>query len=117
MNLTSISWLIRNMRPMDNIHPNKSRRALQISENDSTPPHSNVSKHRGRLLRLKTTLVYSVEHELQTRNHLPATNLEQEWIIHSGASAHMTPFKKECYEIHNTSRRIFLADGSFVICT
>ena len=65
---------------------------------------------------LKTTHTYSVEKELQAKNHLPASNLEQGWVIDSGASAHMTPFKKDCYDIQNTNRRIYLVDGSSVIC-
>ena len=28
----------------------------------------------------------------------------------------MTPFKKDCYDIQNANRRIYLADGSSVIC-
>ena len=65
---------------------------------------------------LKTVHAYSVENELQAKNHLPASNLEHGWIIDSAASAHMTPFKKDCSDIQNTNRRIYLADGSSVIC-
>ena len=32
------------------------------------------------------------------RNIFPATDLEKGWIIDSGASAHMTPFKKGLHQ-------------------
>ena len=60
----------------------------------STPPHSKRRKNRRSHHSLKTAHAYSVENELQAKNHLPASNLEQGWVIDSGASAHMTPFKK-----------------------
>ena len=40
--------------------------------------------------------------------------LKKRWIIDSGASAHMTTFKRDCKHIENTYRKIFLADGSSV---
>ena len=56
----------------------------------STPPHSNRRKNGRSYHSLKTAHAYSVENELQAKNHLPASNLEQGWVIDSGASAHMT---------------------------
>ena len=42
--------------------------------------------------------------------------MEKGWVIDSGASAHMTPFRRDCKEIQQAHRKIFLADGSTVIC-
>ena len=36
------------------------------------------------------------QHEIFARNKFPAADLEKGWIIDSDASAHMTPFKKDC---------------------
>ena len=58
----------------------------------STPPHSNRRRNGRSHHILKTAHDYSVENELQAKNHLPASNLEQGWVINSGASAHITPF-------------------------
>ena len=55
-------------------------------------------------------------HELQSRNKFAASNLEKGWIVDSGASAYMTPFKKDCKSITTTRRTIYLADGSSVQC-
>ena len=55
----------------------------------STLPHSNRRKNRRSYHILKTTHVYSVENEIQAKNHLPASNLEQGWVIDSGDSAHI----------------------------
>ena len=65
---------------------------------------------------MKSTLALNVEHELQYKNRFAASNLEKGWIIDSGASAHMTPYKGDCKAIANTKRTIFLADGSSVQC-
>ena len=65
---------------------------------------------------MKSTLALSVEHELQSKNKFAASNLEKGWIIDSGASAHMTPFKKDCKSISTTWRTIYLAAGSSVQC-
>ena len=54
--------------------------------------------------------------ELTHRNRLPATDLQRGWIIDSGASAHMTPYRGDCKEIEPTNKQIFLADGSMVTC-
>ncbi len=42
--------------------------------------------------------------------------MEKGWVIDSGASAHMIPFRNDCKEIQHAHRQIFLADGSTVIC-
>ena len=59
---------------------------------------------------------YTSQHELSSRNNFPASNLEKGWIIDSGASAHMTPFRKDCTNIQPTYKLIYLADGSTVLC-
>ena len=59
---------------------------------------------------------YMSQHELSARNNFPASNLEKGWIIDSGASAHMTPFRKDCINIQPTYKLIYLADGSTVMC-
>ena len=59
----------------------------------STPPHSNRRRNGRSHHSLKTVHAYSVENELQAKNHLPTSNLEQGWVIDSGASTHMTPLK------------------------
>ena len=48
--------------------------------------------------------------------NFPATDLEKGWIIDSGASAHMTPFQRDCNNIQPTYKIIYLADGSSVPC-
>ena len=63
---------------------------------------------------MKSTLPLSVEYELQSRNKFAASNLEKGWIVDSGASAYMTPFKKDCKSITTTRRTIHLADGASV---
>ena len=54
---------------------------------------------------------YMSQHELSAQNNFPASNLEKGWIIDSGASAHMTPFWKDCINIQPTYKLIYLADG------
>ena len=56
----------------------------------STTPHSNMRRQGKTYYNLKRAHAYSVENELQAKNHLPATILEQGWVIDSGASAYMT---------------------------
>ena len=79
---------------------------------DTTPPHSNITtkKHH------KHFSALNVDHEIQARNYLPATDIKRGWVIDSGASAHMTPYKRDCKDIQQTYRKIFLADGSSVHC-
>ena len=59
---------------------------------------------------------YTSQHDLAYRNKFPASNLEKGWIIDSGASAHMTPFKRDCKNVRPTYKLIYLADGSTVLC-
>ena len=64
----------------------------------------------------RSTFAYNVEHKLLAKNPFPASDLEKGWVIDSGASAHMTPFRRDCKDIQQSHRKIFLADGSTVIC-
>ena len=41
----------------------------------------------------------NVQHEVLDWNHLPAYDLERGWVIDSGASAHTTPFIKDCRDV------------------
>ena len=68
--------------------------------------HENFSSQRA----------YISQHDITTRNKVPAIDLEKVWIIDSGASAHMTPFKKNCTNIQPTYKMIYLSDGSPVLC-
>ena len=81
-----------------------------------TPPHSSVSRRQGRSDDKKSTYAFNVDHEILARNHLPASDLEKGWVIESGASSHMTPSRKDCKNIQPVNRKIFLADGSTVLC-
>ena len=56
------------------------------------------------------------QYDLAYKNCFPATNLEKGWIIDSGASTHMTPFRKYCQDIQKKNRVIYLTDGSTVLC-
>ena len=52
---------------------------------------------------------------LQQKNSTSATNLELGWVIDSGASAHMIPFRSDCRDINHTYKQIYLADeGCFL---
>ena len=42
---------------------------------------------------------YMSQHKLSARNKFPAADLQKGWIIDGGASAYMTPFKKDCINI------------------
>ena len=53
----------------------------------STPIHSNKRKNRRSHHSLMTAHAYSDDNELQAKNRLPTSNLEQGWVIDSGASA------------------------------
>ena len=59
---------------------------------------------------------YMTNITLQEKNSSPASNLELGWVIDSGASAHMTPFRTDCYNIRHTYKQIYLADGSSILC-
>ena len=61
---------------------------------DITPPQSNISSKEQNSKRVNSTLAFNVEHEIHSRNNLPATDIEKGWIIDSGASAHMTSDRK-----------------------
>ena len=67
-------------------------------------------------LTLYTQHAFISQHKISSQNQSPATNLEKGWIIDSGASAYMTPFHKDCKDIHFTYKIIYLADGSTVLC-
>ena len=43
--------------------------------------------------------------------------LENDWILDSGASSHMTPYYSDCFNIINTKASIKLADGTYTTCT
>ena len=47
----------------------------------------------------------NVDHEIQAQNYLPATDIKRGWVIDSGASAHMTPYKRDCKDIQQTYRK------------
>ena len=53
---------------------------------------------------------------LQQKNVSSATNLELGWVVDSGISAHMTPFRADCHNIINTYKQIYLTDGSLILC-
>ena len=82
----------------------------------TTPIRSNKSSRFNKGEAKDSTFAFNVEHEILAKNHLPTHNLEKGWVIDSGASAHMTPFKKDCRNIQSAHRKIFLADGSIVLC-
>ena len=120
----SVLWLVsclqgsrrrkRNYRRHSNsqIPPNPHN----ICHRSGTPPISNKTHKQSKVKALGSTNAFNVEHETQARNNFPAHDLPRGWVIDSGASAHMTPFKKDCKNIQPTQRKIFLADGSMVMC-
>ena len=69
------------------------------------PPCSNRRHSRDEAK--ESTFALNVEHELLAKNHLPAHDLERGWVIDSGASAHMTPFRKDCKNIQTVQRIFF----------
>ena len=82
----------------------------------TTPLHLNRTRWYGNYVDKNSTNAFNVEHEILAKNHFSVSDLEKGWVIDSGASAHMTPFTKDCRDIEPAHRRIFLADGSTVIC-
>ena len=66
--------------------------------------------------RLNSSLTLNVEHEVQSRNKIAASNLEKGWIVDSDFSAHLTPFKGDCNSRINTRRTIFPVDNSSIQC-
>ena len=67
-----------------------------------------ISKH------LKSKFALNVDHEFQSGNRIPASNLEKGLIIDSVTSAHVTHFKKDCTGTTKIQRTIFLPDDSSV---
>ena len=82
----------------------------------TTPIRSKKSSRFNKGEAKDTTFAFNVEHELLAKHHPPAHDLERGWVIGSGASAHMTPFKKDCRNIQRAHRNFFLVDGSTVLC-
>ena len=93
--------------------PYRHKRDISIM---TTPPHSNRTRRYGNCVDKNSTNTFDVEHKILAKNHFPASDLEKGWVIDSGASAHMIPFTKDYRDIQPAQRRIFLADGSSVIC-
>ena len=74
----------------------------------TTLHHPNQSSKGEYRSRMNSTLALIVEHEIHSRNTLPATDIERGWIIDTGASAHMTPFKRDCKKNRkHTQKNIF----------
>ena len=88
-------------------HQNNSKVHTQLRGRNQT---------KGNLRTRHTQVAYMSQHDLAYKNSFPATNLEKGWIIDSGASAHMTPFRKDCQDIQKTHKVIYLADSSTVLC-
>ena len=116
-----ITFLNRHKRQNNNKYKYKTNSNTKYNSKNSrtnhemiTPPRNNKRHTRDEVL--GSTFAFNVEHELLARNHLPAHDLERGWVIDSGASAHMTPFRKDCKNIQTAHRKIFLADGSVVTC-
>ena len=64
---------------------------------------------------MESTSILNVEHELLARNHLPAHDLEKGWVIDSGSSTHMSPFRKDCRNIQITHKK-FSTNRSGIAC-
>ena len=67
-------------------HQNNSKVHTQLRGRNQT---------KGNLRTHHTQVAYMSQHDLAYKNSFPVTNLEKGWIIDSGASAHMTPFRKD----------------------
>ena len=78
-----------------------------VIHRDITPPESNISSTGDLSKRMDSILAFNVEHGFHSRNILPATDIEKRLIIDSGASAHMTPFMRDCKHMENTYRKKF----------
>jgi len=121
-NQISLLWLLSYMNRY-NQHPTYNQRKMMNTKDKNegfhktiTPPRSNISRRHVGDKAKRSTFAFSVEHETLARNYLPASDLEKGWVIDSGASAHMTPFRKDCKNVQTANRKIFLADGSAVLC-
>ena len=63
-----------------------------------------------------TALALNISDDMKHRRHISYKDLENGWIIDSGASAHMTPYKSDCQTTYPVLRQVFMADGSSIIC-
>ena len=54
--------------------------------------------------------------DMKYKKYISYEDLEHGWIIDSGASAHMTPYKSDCERTYPVLRQVFMADGSSIIC-
>ena len=125
--LISILWLFCHLHSSKkfSLHKRRFNKHRNRSQYQSTPRQRKITDLRGvqhRATRkhhrrsLHSQRAYISQHDINARNTSPATDLENGWIIDSGASAHMTPFKKDCINIQPTYKIIYLADGSSVLC-
>ena len=53
---------------------------------------------------------------LQQKHLSSTTNLELGWVMDSGVSTHINPFRADCHNIIHTYIQAYLADGSSIIC-
>ena len=97
-NQTTILWILSQIerknnykhsqykKRLDNLM-NKNRRNRSLKNKDMyqdiTPPQSNISSKKEISKRVNSTLAFNVEHEIHSRNNLPATDIEKGWIIDS----------------------------------
>ena len=84
-----------------NLHKHKGRQNKKQKHRKTTP--NTCPKHLQNKIyhtvKMNEQTAYMSQHELSARNNFPVSNLKKEWIIDSGASAHMTPFWKDCINI------------------
>ncbi len=85
-NLISLLWLVSNLkrrenskeiRIWENSHTERNRKHSPKEENhislkDPTPPHSNTTKRS-----YDQSLALNIDHEIQARNYLPATDIKR----------------------------------------
>ena len=113
--LISILWIIRNLRnrryEYSRTEPQQIKQSHDRIHSRITPPRNNLTSRRK-----KHNTAYLTNHSLSHKSYHPASDLKNGWIIDSGASAHMTPFKSDCDNIQPTYRQIYLAEGSLVLC-
>ena len=74
-------------RPTSNTVQHQNDRKVHIQLRGRNQTKRNLRTHH-------TQVAYMSQHDLAYKNSFPVTNLEKGWIIDSGASAHMTPFRK-----------------------
>ena len=75
--------------------PKHCRSQIHVNCQNIDPSYLNKKAKKLYTTHLKSTLALSVEHKLQSRNKIAASNFEKGWIIDSGASVRMTPLKKD----------------------